>query len=176
MALHILPSPQKFQRTSQLLFPGTGEFAVCETCRLGRGKCRKVCLDSEKIAGKCKLNFFCCRERIWAHWPCSLGLRSALSGCPRRVLWLDWTTVSSSQVPSLLTFVPVLHFNFKMIKSQKNNECLHSLLYISRILVSYKSALQNFLIWLRINSEIDFIILICVWRNWDAGRLLPRGS
>ncbi|XP_012981842.1 beta-defensin 12 [Mesocricetus auratus] len=44
-------------------FPG-GEFAVCETCRLGRGKCRKVCLDSEKIAGKCKLNFFCCRERI----------------------------------------------------------------------------------------------------------------
>ncbi|CAH6787109.1 beta-defensin 12 [Phodopus roborovskii] len=44
-------------------FPG-GEFAVCETCRLGRGKCRRVCLDNEKIAGKCKLNFFCCRERI----------------------------------------------------------------------------------------------------------------
>ncbi|XP_034375741.1 beta-defensin 12-like [Arvicanthis niloticus] len=44
------------------LFPG-GEFAVCETCRLGQGKCRRTCMDSEKIAGKYKLNF-CCQERI----------------------------------------------------------------------------------------------------------------
>ncbi|XP_021520453.1 beta-defensin 12 [Meriones unguiculatus] len=44
-------------------FPG-GEYSVCETCRLGRGKCRRMCMDSEKVAGKCKLNFFCCRERI----------------------------------------------------------------------------------------------------------------
>ncbi|EDL32915.1 beta-defensin 35 precursor [Mus musculus] len=46
------------------LFPGTGEIAVCETCRLGRGKCRRACIESEKIVGWCKLNFFCCRERI----------------------------------------------------------------------------------------------------------------
>ncbi|XP_062055284.1 beta-defensin 105-like [Lepus europaeus] len=44
-------------------FPG-GEFAVCEPCRLGRGKCRKVCLENEKISGNCKLNYFCCRHRI----------------------------------------------------------------------------------------------------------------
>ncbi|XP_021075593.1 beta-defensin 12-like [Mus pahari] len=44
-------------------FPG-GEFAVCETCRLGWGKCRRTCTENEKIAGRCKLNFFCCRERI----------------------------------------------------------------------------------------------------------------
>ncbi|XP_031247073.1 beta-defensin 35-like [Mastomys coucha] len=57
-------SSYSFQQASQQLFPATGEFAVCETCRLGRGKCRRTCLVSEKIAGKCKLNFFCCRERI----------------------------------------------------------------------------------------------------------------
>uniref|UniRef100_I3M5U9 Beta-defensin n=1 Tax=Ictidomys tridecemlineatus TaxID=43179 RepID=I3M5U9_ICTTR len=44
-------------------FP-SGEFAVCETCRLGRGKCRKICLESEKIYGNCRLNFFCCRPKI----------------------------------------------------------------------------------------------------------------
>ncbi|XP_077648594.1 beta-defensin 105-like [Urocitellus parryii] len=43
--------------------PG-GEFAVCETCRLGRGKCRKMCLEGEKIYGNCRLNFFCCRPKI----------------------------------------------------------------------------------------------------------------
>ncbi|KAM4802187.1 beta-defensin 35-like, partial [Urocitellus parryii] len=43
---------------------GTGEFAVCETCRLGRGKCRKMCLEGEKIYGNCRLNFFCCRPKI----------------------------------------------------------------------------------------------------------------
>ncbi|XP_028639803.1 beta-defensin 35-like, partial [Grammomys surdaster] len=63
-ALGILPIPTKFQQISHQLFPVTGDFAVCETCRLGRGKCRRTCMDSEKIAGKCKLNFFCCRERI----------------------------------------------------------------------------------------------------------------
>nr|XP_004672998.2 beta-defensin 12-like [Jaculus jaculus] len=45
-------------------FPG-GEFAVCETCRLGRGKCRKECKQDEKIAGNCKLNFFCCRLKVY---------------------------------------------------------------------------------------------------------------
>ncbi|XP_045391585.1 beta-defensin 105 isoform X9 [Lemur catta] len=44
-------------------FPG-GEFAVCEPCRLGRGKCRKMCLEDERIKGRCKLNFFCCQKRI----------------------------------------------------------------------------------------------------------------
>ncbi|XP_012879681.1 PREDICTED: beta-defensin 12-like [Dipodomys ordii] len=44
-------------------FPG-GEFAVCETCRLGRGKCRKSCMEDETVVGNCKLNIFCCRRRI----------------------------------------------------------------------------------------------------------------
>ncbi|KAL2761584.1 beta-defensin 105 [Daubentonia madagascariensis] len=44
-------------------FPG-GEFAVCEPCRLGRGKCRKMCLEDERIEGNCRLNFFCCQKRI----------------------------------------------------------------------------------------------------------------
>ncbi|XP_070259808.1 beta-defensin 12-like [Myotis yumanensis] len=44
-------------------FPG-GEFAACESCRLGRGKCRKMCTEDEKVVGSCKLNFFCCRRRI----------------------------------------------------------------------------------------------------------------
>ncbi|KAM5175551.1 beta-defensin 35-like [Callospermophilus lateralis] len=51
-------------KPSQPLFLGTGEFAVCETCRLGRGKCRKICLEDEKIYGNCRLNFFCCRPKI----------------------------------------------------------------------------------------------------------------
>ncbi|XP_023364860.1 beta-defensin 105-like [Otolemur garnettii] len=44
-------------------FPGGG-FAVCEPCRLGRGKCRKMCLEDEKVEGSCKLNFFCCQKRL----------------------------------------------------------------------------------------------------------------
>ncbi|XP_054421825.1 beta-defensin 12-like [Pteronotus mesoamericanus] len=44
-------------------FPG-GEFAACEACKLGRGKCRRTCLEDEKVVGSCKLNFFCCRRRI----------------------------------------------------------------------------------------------------------------
>ncbi|XP_008587621.1 PREDICTED: beta-defensin 105-like [Galeopterus variegatus] len=44
-------------------FPA-GEFAVCEPCKLGRGKCRKVCMEDEKIDGRCKLNRFCCRRRV----------------------------------------------------------------------------------------------------------------
>ncbi|XP_040823024.1 beta-defensin 12-like [Ochotona curzoniae] len=43
-------------------FPA-GEFAVCEPCWLGRGKCRKACLEKEQIAGSCKLNYFCCRPK-----------------------------------------------------------------------------------------------------------------
>ncbi|XP_012312782.1 beta-defensin 105A [Aotus nancymaae] len=42
----------------------SGEFAVCESCKLGRGKCRKECLESEKAVGSCRLNFLCCRRRI----------------------------------------------------------------------------------------------------------------
>ncbi|XP_026642692.1 beta-defensin 12-like [Microtus ochrogaster] len=59
----LLPSGSRAGLEYSQSFPG-GEFAVCETCWLGRGKCRTVCLESEKIAGRCKLNFFCCRERI----------------------------------------------------------------------------------------------------------------
>ncbi|XP_032324379.1 beta-defensin 105 [Camelus ferus] len=44
-------------------FPA-GEFAVCEPCRLGRGKCRKMCTEEEKVVGSCKLNFVCCRRRM----------------------------------------------------------------------------------------------------------------
>ncbi|XP_039733290.1 beta-defensin 105-like [Pteropus medius] len=41
-----------------------GELAACETCRLGRGKCRRRCPEEEKMVGSCKLNFVCCRRRI----------------------------------------------------------------------------------------------------------------
>ncbi|XP_010620864.1 beta-defensin 105 [Fukomys damarensis] len=44
-------------------FPA-GEHSACDTCRLGRGKCRRMCLEHEKVEGNCMLNFFCCRERI----------------------------------------------------------------------------------------------------------------
>ncbi|XP_014650887.1 PREDICTED: beta-defensin 12-like [Ceratotherium simum simum] len=44
-------------------FPG-GDFAACESCRLGRGKCRRMCAEGEKVVGSCKPNFFCCRRRI----------------------------------------------------------------------------------------------------------------
>ncbi|XP_026905758.1 beta-defensin 105 [Lynx canadensis] len=43
--------------------PG-GDFAACEPCRLGRGKCRKMCAEDEKPVGHCKLNFFCCRRKV----------------------------------------------------------------------------------------------------------------
>ncbi|KAF3825608.1 hypothetical protein GH733_005590, partial [Mirounga leonina] len=43
--------------------PG-GEFAACEPCRLGRGKCRRICTEDEKVVGNCKMNFFCCRRKI----------------------------------------------------------------------------------------------------------------
>uniref|UniRef100_A0A2I3GHM5 Beta-defensin n=1 Tax=Nomascus leucogenys TaxID=61853 RepID=A0A2I3GHM5_NOMLE len=42
----------------------SGEFAVCESCKLRRGKCRKECLENEKPDGNCRLNFLCCRQRI----------------------------------------------------------------------------------------------------------------
>uniref|UniRef100_A0A8I3P7F1 Beta-defensin n=2 Tax=Canis lupus familiaris TaxID=9615 RepID=A0A8I3P7F1_CANLF len=42
----------------------SGEFAVCEPCWLGRGKCRRICTEDEKVVGNCKMNFFCCRRRI----------------------------------------------------------------------------------------------------------------
>ncbi|XP_023592530.1 beta-defensin 12-like [Trichechus manatus latirostris] len=58
-----LPSGCKAGLDYAQLFPG-GELSVCEPCRLGRGKCRKMCLETEKIAGYCKVNFFCCQERI----------------------------------------------------------------------------------------------------------------
>ncbi|XP_004642558.1 beta-defensin 105-like [Octodon degus] len=45
------------------LFPA-GDGSVCETCRLGRGKCRRQCLESETVEGNCMLNFFCCRMRL----------------------------------------------------------------------------------------------------------------
>ncbi|XP_036919291.1 beta-defensin 12-like [Sturnira hondurensis] len=45
-------------------FPG-GEFASCESCRLGRGKCRQTCKEDEKVVGSCTLNYFCCRLRIY---------------------------------------------------------------------------------------------------------------
>ncbi|XP_057553740.1 beta-defensin 105-like [Hippopotamus amphibius kiboko] len=44
-------------------FPA-GDFAPCEPCRLGRGKCRKMCAEDEKIVGTCKVNFVCCRRRV----------------------------------------------------------------------------------------------------------------
>nr|XP_019612524.1 PREDICTED: beta-defensin 12-like [Rhinolophus sinicus] len=42
----------------------SGEFAACEPCRLGRGKCKRTCAENEKVFGICKLNFFCCRRII----------------------------------------------------------------------------------------------------------------
>ncbi|EHB10474.1 Beta-defensin 105, partial [Heterocephalus glaber] len=44
-------------------FPA-GEQGACKTCRLGRGKCRRMCLENEKVEGNYGLSFFCCRERI----------------------------------------------------------------------------------------------------------------
>ncbi|XP_016074616.1 PREDICTED: beta-defensin 105-like [Miniopterus natalensis] len=44
-------------------FPG-GEFSACEQCKLGRGKCRRVCTEDEKVVGNCKLNFLCCQRRV----------------------------------------------------------------------------------------------------------------
>ncbi|XP_069428928.1 beta-defensin 105-like [Ovis canadensis] len=41
-----------------------GDTSPCEPCWLGRGKCRKICAEDEKIVGNCKVNFFCCRRRI----------------------------------------------------------------------------------------------------------------
>uniref|UniRef100_F7AB49 Beta-defensin n=1 Tax=Callithrix jacchus TaxID=9483 RepID=F7AB49_CALJA len=43
----------------------SGEFAVCESCKLGWGKCGKGCLESEKAVGSCGLNSLCCPQRIW---------------------------------------------------------------------------------------------------------------
>uniref|UniRef100_A0A8I3S9K4 Beta-defensin n=1 Tax=Canis lupus familiaris TaxID=9615 RepID=A0A8I3S9K4_CANLF len=37
--------------------PG-GEFAVCEPCWLGRGKCRRICTEDEKVVGNCKMKLF----------------------------------------------------------------------------------------------------------------------
>ncbi|KAF4026076.1 hypothetical protein G4228_018290 [Cervus hanglu yarkandensis] len=51
-------------RTSQQLFLGAGDTSPCEPCWLGRGRCRKMCNENEKIVGNCKVNFFCCRRRI----------------------------------------------------------------------------------------------------------------
>ncbi|XP_075413308.1 beta-defensin 105A-like [Tenrec ecaudatus] len=45
-------------------FPA-GELAICDPCRLGRGKCRKVCLEEERTAGYCKVNFLCCQRIIY---------------------------------------------------------------------------------------------------------------
>ncbi|XP_055969880.1 beta-defensin 105A-like [Sorex fumeus] len=42
----------------------TGDFAPCEPCRLGRGKCRKECRENEIVMGNCKLSFFCCYPRF----------------------------------------------------------------------------------------------------------------
>uniref|UniRef100_A0A8C6N0X8 Uncharacterized protein n=1 Tax=Mus spicilegus TaxID=10103 RepID=A0A8C6N0X8_MUSSI len=58
-------------------FPG-GEIAVCETCRLGWGKCRRTCIDSEKIAGWCKLNFSAVERRSEPNdqWPLDLASRA----------------------------------------------------------------------------------------------------
>uniref|UniRef100_A0A8C0KID8 Beta-defensin n=1 Tax=Canis lupus dingo TaxID=286419 RepID=A0A8C0KID8_CANLU len=44
--------------------PSWSVFAVCEPCWLGRGKCRRICTEDEKIVGNCKMNLFCCRWRI----------------------------------------------------------------------------------------------------------------
>ncbi|XP_055272216.1 beta-defensin 105-like [Moschus berezovskii] len=44
-----------------------GDMSPCEPCWLGRGKCRKICAENEKIVGNCKVNFFCCRRRILIH-------------------------------------------------------------------------------------------------------------
>ncbi|XP_032960718.1 beta-defensin 105-like [Rhinolophus ferrumequinum] len=41
-----------------------GEFAACQPCRLGRGKCKRICAENEKVFGMCELNFFCCRRRL----------------------------------------------------------------------------------------------------------------
>ncbi|KAM9670351.1 beta-defensin 105-like [Dama dama] len=41
-----------------------GDTSPCEPCWLGRGRCRKMCKENEKIVGNCKVNFFCCRRRI----------------------------------------------------------------------------------------------------------------
>nr|XP_020736537.1 beta-defensin 105-like [Odocoileus virginianus texanus] len=41
-----------------------GGMSPCEPCWLGRGRCRKMCNEDEKIVGNCKVNFFCCRRRI----------------------------------------------------------------------------------------------------------------
>ncbi|XP_037382618.1 beta-defensin 12 [Talpa occidentalis] len=44
-------------------FPA-GEIAVCQPCRLGRGKCRRICHEDERIVGSCRPNFFCCQPRV----------------------------------------------------------------------------------------------------------------
>uniref|UniRef100_A0A673UTS6 Beta-defensin n=1 Tax=Suricata suricatta TaxID=37032 RepID=A0A673UTS6_SURSU len=55
----------RLRQMCQQLFLGLGEFAVCEPCWLGRGKCKKMCAEEEKkVVGNCKLDFFCCRRRI----------------------------------------------------------------------------------------------------------------
>ncbi|XP_045391583.1 beta-defensin 105 isoform X7 [Lemur catta] len=64
-SFHLQNAPMRVPgKPCQQLFLGAGEFAVCEPCRLGRGKCRKMCLEDERIKGRCKLNFFCCQKRI----------------------------------------------------------------------------------------------------------------
>ncbi|XDB65319.1 PREDICTED: beta-defensin 105-like [Capra hircus] len=57
-------SAESSGRSSQQLFLGAGDTSPCEPCWLGRGKCRKICAEDEKIVGNCKVNFFCCRRRI----------------------------------------------------------------------------------------------------------------
>ncbi|KAM5276002.1 beta-defensin 105-like [Hipposideros larvatus] len=44
--------------------PRAGEFASCETCWLGRGRCKKICAENEKVFGPCKPSYFCCRRRL----------------------------------------------------------------------------------------------------------------
>ncbi|XP_070316273.1 beta-defensin 35-like [Odocoileus virginianus] len=65
MALAPSPIPREsLGGTSQQLFLGAGGMSPCEPCWLGRGRCRKMCNEDEKIVGNCKVNFFCCRRRI----------------------------------------------------------------------------------------------------------------
>ncbi|KAG8506333.1 Beta-defensin 12 [Galemys pyrenaicus] len=47
-----------------LLRDPPGELSVCQPCRLGRGKCKRICEEDEKIVGMCKLNYFCCQPRV----------------------------------------------------------------------------------------------------------------
>ncbi|XP_037668716.1 beta-defensin 105 [Choloepus didactylus] len=61
--LNQLPSGCKAGFDYSQPLPG-GESAVCEPCKLGRGKCRRICLENEKTVGNCKGNFYCCRRKV----------------------------------------------------------------------------------------------------------------